>query len=160
VKKHDDMRAEWNIVNHPSHPDYDYYSYSYHRHLAKPDQMDYDIDLDYERSHHDDEVFRHLVPDDFDEAVHENNVWEPIFHQEDYEGHLETEAEMMISLESLRGSITELLDDVQTLEACQEKFEHDYDHILERFEWSPQLITEFKDQQYRVKYLQGECRHN
>ena len=112
------MKAEWNRVNNPSHPDYDYYSYSYHRHLAKPDQMDYDIDLDYERNHQEDEVFRHLVPEDFDDAVHENNVWEPIFKQEDYEGHLQTEAEMMISLESLRGSITELLDDVQTLEAC------------------------------------------
>ena len=160
MKKHADKRAEWKIVNDPSHPDYDYYAYSYHRHLAKPDLMDYEIDSDYEANRLEDEVFHHLVPDDFEDAVDNHNVWEPIFHQEDYETHLEVEAEMMISLESLRQSIAELVVDVQELEACQEKFEHDYDHILERFNWSPQLLSEFRDQQYRIKDLQSECRHN
>jgi len=118
VKRYDGDRDAWNLKNDRSNPDYDWYSYTYHRNLAKPDEMNYDIDQDYEAHHHDSESFQRAVPEDFEEAVHEHNVWEPIFEQEDYEGHLKTEAEMMISLESIRNSITELLDDVQELEAC------------------------------------------
>jgi len=40
---------------------------------------------------------------------------------------------MMIALESLREGIVSLLDEVEILEACQEKFEHDYDHVLDMF---------------------------
>lgn len=58
-------------------------------------------------------------------------MWEPIWHQRDYELRVNTEAELMVGLEALRSAVIYLEKDVHDLEDCQEEFAHNYAHILD-----------------------------
>lgn len=86
--------------------------------------MSYEYDL-YDDDH-DDEVFYHLIPADFSNAVDDFDTWKPIFSEENYESRLQTEAELMIGLEALREAVNILVEDLYDLE---ENLEHNIERV-------------------------------
>merc|ERR1712222_35640 len=139
-------------VHHDDYHTEEYYShhsddYSSHHSDDYSDHHDHDHGYHFEASHypeddhHDNYEYGHVPTGDFDHHVYDFNEWEEIWHQDDYESRLHTEAELMVALEALREDLVEL--------------DHDIDALFDCISDNDSGIS---DNDSRVKRLQKKCR--
>ena len=104
---------------------------------------------------------------DFYHEVDDFNEWKEIWDQHDYESRLNTEADLMISLEALRESLVQLDYYIDDLEECisdnDSGIEHNDYGIHDNDDGIYYNDEEIDNQRYRVdrlnrtcKYMQGE----
>ena len=72
----------------------------------------------YDHAHYDDVSYGNVPHGGFWSQVDAFNPWNPIFDQDDYEHRIETEAEMMVSLEAIREGLADLDYEIDHLEDC------------------------------------------
>lgn len=111
--------------------------------------------MKYDREDEDDvHYYSTLYENDFVPRVEKFGMYDPIWSQRDYEVRINTEAELMISLEALRAALINLEGDVYDLEYCHGEFEHNYGHIMDNL-WnaSQPWMEELRLQQKRIAYL-------
>ena len=99
---------------------------------------------------------------DFQQQVDEFDDCDEIWDQEDYEERLQTEAELMIALEAIRGTLVELDEKITQLEECVELNQLDIGDNFEHINVNDQRIAEndieIEKQKLRLEELQWRCR--
>ena len=94
---------------------------------------------------------------DYDEKVHDFNVWDELFTQDDYESRVNEEADLMIALEALREAMIDLDYDIDRLEDHIDRNTHDIrdntDHIRFNDDCIQDNGEEIEFQHHRVRRL-------
>ena len=100
----------------------------------------------------------------YEEAVRAFQSSDTLWSQADYEERMETEAQLMVGIESIRGFLIQLDEDIHALESC---IEVNTDEMrLSRFgiSLSEQIVELHEDdlevQNVRLGYLQERCKEN
>ena len=116
----------------------------------------------YEVQYYAPESYGNVPTGDFWNQVSDFNEWNPIWDQVEYEERIQTEAELMISLEALREAMVELDYEIDDLEDCIEgnnyAIHENYDGIKDNDWGIEENDREIDDQRYRLKSLQKQCR--
>ena len=99
---------------------------------------------------------------DFEVKVDDFDSNDEIWNQSDYEERLETEAELMVALEAIRGALVLLDTDIAQLENCIELGADDIGVNYESIKYNDVLVSvcdeEIEVQHGRIESLQGRCR--